>query len=182
MPGLDGILPAVHGDIARALRADRLPEPIFTPATKADTGHDQNITRAQAADLVGADLLAEVERITLALYTRAAAACQAAGIILADTKFEFGIDPQRGVLTLGDEAVTPDSSRLWPADSWRPGANPPSFDKQYVRDWLDQSGWDHTPPAPTLPAEVVAGTRARYIDAYERLTGESFADYLRECA
>lgn len=162
--------------------ADRLPAPIFTPATKAETGHDENITRDQAADLVGADALAEAERITLALYTRAAAACSAAGIILADTKFELGRDPETGTLVLGDEAVTPDSSRLWPADAWRPGINPPSFDKQYVRDWLDASGWDHTPPGPELPDDVVAGTRGRYVDAYERITGESFADYLRECA
>jgi phosphoribosylaminoimidazole-succinocarboxamide synthase len=127
-------------------------------------------------------MLAEAERITLALYTRAAAACAAAGIILADTKFELGRDPETGALVLGDEAVTPDSSRLWPADEWRPGISPPSFDKQYVRDWLDASGWDHSPPGPELPDDVVAGTRARYVDAYERITGESFADYLRECA
>jgi phosphoribosylaminoimidazole-succinocarboxamide synthase len=162
-------------------QADRLPEPIFTPATKADTGHDENITREQAADLVGGEVLAEVERITLALYTRAAAACGAAGIILADTKFELGRDPGTGELVLGDEAVTPDSSRLWPAAEWRRGISPPSFDKQYVRDWLDASGWNHSPPGPELPDDVVAGTRARYVDAYERITGESFADYLREC-
>ena len=163
-------------------QADRLPEPIFTPATKASAGHDENITREDAADLVGADVLAEAERITLALYTRAAAACRAAGVILADTKFELGRDPETGRLVLGDEAVTPDSSRFWPADDWRPGTNPPSFDKQYVRDWLDASGWDHTPPGPELPDEVVAGTRGRYVDAYERITGESFDDYLREGA
>jgi phosphoribosylaminoimidazole-succinocarboxamide synthase len=162
-------------------QADRLAEPIFTPATKADSGHDENITREEAADLVGGEVLAEVERITLALYTRAAAACAAAGIILADTKFELGRDPATGELVLGDEAVTPDSSRLWPAGEWRRGINPPSFDKQYVRDWLDASGWDHSPPGPELPDDVVAGTRARYVDAYERITGESFADYLREC-
>ncbi|MEQ8833639.1 MAG: phosphoribosylaminoimidazolesuccinocarboxamide synthase [Miltoncostaeaceae bacterium] len=161
-------------------QAARLPEPIFTPATKAQSGHDENITREQAADLVGAAVLAEAERITLALYTRAAAACQAAGIILADTKFELGHDPATGEITLGDEAVTPDSSRLWPADGWRTGASPPSFDKQYVRDWLDASGWDHAPPGPDLPHDVVEGTRDRYVDAYERITGGSFADYLRE--
>jgi phosphoribosylaminoimidazole-succinocarboxamide synthase len=163
-------------------QADRLPSPIFTPATKADTGHDENITREHAADLVGARTLAEAERITLALYTRASAACAAAGIILADTKFELGRDPETGALVLGDEAITPDSSRLWPADAWQQGINPPSFDKQYVRDWLDASGWDHSPPGPELPEDVVAGTRGRYVDAYERITGESFADYLRECA
>lgn len=163
-------------------QAQALPQPIFTPATKASTGHDENITRDQAADLVGAETLAEAERITLALYTRAAAACRAAGLILADTKFELGRDPQTGRLVLGDEAVTPDSSRLWPGDAWRPGASPPSFDKQYVRDWLDASGWDHTPPGPDLPGEVVAGTRGRYVDAYERITGRSFDDYLREGA
>lgn len=169
--------------LAPGLRqADRLPEPIFTPATKASSGHDENITREQAADLVGADTLAEAERITLALYTRAAAACRAAGIILADTKFELGRDPDTGRLVLGDEVVTPDSSRLWPADRWEPGINPPSFDKQYVRDWLDTCGWDHTPPGPALPDTVVAGTRGRYVDAYERITGESFDDYLRENA
>ncbi len=163
-------------------QADRLPEPIFTPATKATSGHDENITREQAADLIGAETLAEAERITLALYTRAAAACRAAGLILADTKFELGRDPDTGRLVLGDEAVTPDSSRLWPGDAWEPGTNQPSFDKQYVRDWLDASGWDHTPPGPQLPDEVVAGTRGRYVDAYERITGESFEDYLREGA
>ncbi len=169
--------------IAPGLRqADRLPEPIFTPATKASTGHDENITREQAAALVGADVLAEAERITLALYTRTAAACRAAGLILADTKFELGRDPDTGRLVLGDEVVTPDSSRLWPADGWKPGTSPPSFDKQYVRDWLDTCGWDHTPPGPALPDTVVAGTRGRYVDAYERITGESFDDYLRENA
>lgn len=169
--------------IAPGLRqADRLPEPIFTPATKASTGHDENITREQAAALVGADVLAEAERITLALYTRTAAACRAAGLILADTKFELGRDPDTGRLVLGDEVVTPDSSRLWPADGWKPGTSPPSFDKQYVRDWLDTCGWDHTPPGPALPDTVVAGTRGRYVDAFERITGESFDDYLRENA
>lgn len=171
-----------HAIPAGLRQADRLPEPIFTPATKASTGHDENITRDQAADLVGEETLAEAERITLALYIRAAAACRAAGLILADTKFELGRDPETGRLVLGDEAVTPDSSRLWPGDEWRPGVSPPSFDKQYVRDWLDASGWDHTPPGPELPAEVVTGTRGRYVDAYERITGESFEDYLREGA
>lgn len=168
-----------HALPAGLRQADRLPAPIFTPATKASAGHDENITREQAADLVGGDVLATAERVTLALYARAAAACAAAGIILADTKFELGRDPATGALVLGDEAVTPDSSRLWPASEWSPGASPPSFDKQYVRDWLDASGWDRTPPAPELPDDVVAGTRGRYVDAYERITGETFADYLR---
>ncbi len=150
-------------------QADRLPEPIFTPATKATEGHDVNITREQAAGMVGAGTLAEAERITLALYARAAGRCAAAGIILADTKFELGFDAG-GVLTLGDEAVTPDSSRLWPADRWEPGASPPSFDKQYLRDWLDAIGWDHSSPPPELPPEVVEGTRSRYIEALERIT------------
>ncbi len=150
-------------------QADRLPEPIFTPATKATEGHDENISRAQAAELVGEELLAEAERITLALYRRAAERCAAAGIILADTKFELGVDAE-GRLVLGDEALTPDSSRFWPADRWEPGASPPSFDKQYLRDWLDRIGWDHASPPPELPAEVVEGTRARYIEAHQRIT------------
>jgi phosphoribosylaminoimidazole-succinocarboxamide synthase len=150
-------------------QADRLPEPIFTPATKATEGHDENISRREAAELVGEDLLAEAERITLALYRRAAERCAAAGIILADTKFELGVDAG-GRLVLGDEALTPDSSRFWPADRWEPGASPPSFDKQYLRDWLDRIGWDHASPPPELPAEVVEGTRARYIEAHQRIT------------
>lgn len=162
-------------------QADPLPRPIFTPATKAPEGHDQNITREEAADLVGGGTLAELERITLALYERAAAECRAAGIILADTKFELGRD-RAGRLVLGDEAVTPDSSRFWPADAWAPGQSPPSFDKQYVRDWLDASGWDRTPPAPALPDDVVAGTRRRYVEAYERITGRPFDRYLEESA
>ncbi|HVH00670.1 MAG TPA: phosphoribosylaminoimidazolesuccinocarboxamide synthase, partial [Miltoncostaeaceae bacterium] len=148
--------------------ADRLPEPIFTPATKATEGHDENITREQAAGLVGAEMLARLERVTLALYSRAAADCARAGLILADTKFELGLDAG-GTLVLGDEAVTPDSSRLWPADRWQPGQSPPSFDKQYLRDWLDSIGWDHASPPPELPAEVVEGTRARYVEAHDRI-------------
>ena len=158
---------------------DRLPEPIFTPATKAEEGHDENITLAEAAEVVGAETLAELERITLAVYARAAEDCRAAGIILADTKLELGRDGE-GRLVLGDEVVTPDSSRFWPAGGWEPGASPPSYDKQYVRDWLDRQGFDRTPPGPELPAEVVAGTRGRYVEAYERITGRSFDDYLRE--
>ena len=150
-------------------QADPLPEPIFTPATKATEGHDENITREQAAEMVGAELLDEAERITLALYRRAAERCRAAGIILADTKFELGLDAD-DTLVLGDEALTPDSSRFWPADRWEPGTSPPSFDKQFLRDWLDGIGWDHASPPPELPAEVVEGTRARYIEAHQRIT------------
>ncbi|MGI9539648.1 MAG: phosphoribosylaminoimidazolesuccinocarboxamide synthase [Miltoncostaeaceae bacterium] len=160
-------------------QADRLPEPIFTPATKATDGHDENIDAAAAADLVGREMLERLEEVTLALYRRAADICRRAGIILADTKFEFGIDADER-LVLADEALTSDSSRFWPADAWAPGASPPSFDKQYVRDWLDEIGWDHQPPAPKLPPEVVRGTRDRYAEAFERISGRSFDDYLRE--
>lgn len=158
---------------------DRLPHPIFTPATKATSGHDQNITRDDAAARFGVGLVTDLEALTLALYQRAHARCAQAGIILADTKFEFGRDV-RDQLVLADEVLTPDSSRLWPADKWQPGVNPASFDKQYVRDWLDASGWDHTPPGPALPREVTQGTRDRYIQAYERITGKRFRDYLEE--
>jgi phosphoribosylaminoimidazole-succinocarboxamide synthase len=158
---------------------DRLPEPIFTPATKATSGHDENITREDAAAQFGTELVAELEALTLAIYTRAHATSAEAGIILADTKFEFGRDPN-GTIVLGDEVLTPDSSRFWPHDTWTPGTNPASYDKQYVRDWLDASGWDHTPPGPELPEEVVTGTRERYIQAYERITGHTFDDYLEE--
>ena len=163
-------------------QADRLPEPIFTPAGKAAVGeHDENITMADVVNAVGPDLAAEAERVSLAVYNRAAADCREAGIILADTKFEMGTDPA-GALTLGDEVCTPDSSRFWPADTYAPGTSPPSFDKQYLRDWLDQSGWDHTPPAPGLPADVVAGTKERYVEAYERITGRPFTEWLKEAA
>lgn len=163
-------------------QADRLPEPIFTPAGKAAVGeHDENITMADVVTAVGPDLATEVERVSLAIYERAAADCREAGIILADTKFEMGTDPT-GALTLGDEVCTPDSSRFWPADTYAPGTSPLSFDKQYLRDWLDQSGWDHTPPAPELPADVVAGTQERYVEAYERITGRPFTEWLKEAA
>jgi len=161
-------------------QAERLPEPIFTPATKAKEGHDENITRDQAADLVGGEVLAQAEAISVALYRHAAARCAAAGIILADTKFELGRDAA-GRLVLGDEAVTPDSSRFWPADRHALDTSPPSFDKQYLRDWLDGSGWDHTPPAPELPAEVVTGTRNRYLEAYRRITGNDLDVWIQEC-
>jgi phosphoribosylaminoimidazole-succinocarboxamide synthase len=156
-----------------------LPEPIFTPATKATTGHDENIDRDQAAELVGADTLAEVERVSIALYRHAAEHAQRCGIIIADTKFEFGTD-EKGKLVLGDEALTPDSSRFWPADEYAAGGSPPSFDKQFVRDYCETLGWDKTPPGPELPSGVVAGTRARYAEAFERLTGIRFDDYLAE--
>lgn len=163
-------------------QADRLPEPIFTPAGKAAVGeHDENITMADVVNAVGPDLAAEAERVSLAVYNRAGADCREAGIILADTKFEMGTD-RDGALTLGDEVCTPDSSRFWPADNYAPGTSPQSFDKQYLRDWLDQSGWDHTPPAPELPADVVAGTQERYVEAYERITGRPFTEWLKEAA
>jgi phosphoribosylaminoimidazole-succinocarboxamide synthase len=164
---------------AGMLESERLPEPIFTPATKAQTGHDENISRERAAQLVGADLLAEVERVSIALYAFGAEHASNRGIILADTKFEFGQDAG-GRLVLADEAMTPDSSRFWPADEYEPGGPQPSFDKQYVRDYAEGLGWDKTDPGPELPAEVVAGTRARYVEAFERVTGIPFGTYLAE--
>jgi phosphoribosylaminoimidazole-succinocarboxamide synthase len=161
------------------VESQRLPQPIFTPATKAHTGHDENITREQAADLVGADLFAEAERISLALYRYGADWAATRGIILADTKFELGLDPE-GTLVLGDEALTPDSSRFWPADGYEAGRGQPSFDKQFVRDYCESLGWDKTAPGPELPDEVAAGTRARYVEAFERLTGIAFDDYLAD--
>ncbi len=156
-----------------------LPEPIFTPATKATTGHDENIDRDTAADLVGAALFEQVEQASIAVYRFAAAHARERGIIIADTKLEFGIDDE-GRLVLGDEALTPDSSRFWPADGYRPGGAQPSFDKQYARDYCESLGWDKTEPGPELPAEVVAGTRARYVEAFERLTEIRFDDYLAD--
>ncbi len=161
--------------------SDRLPEPIFTPATKAQTGHDENISKAQAAALVGADLLAEVERVSIALYSFGADHAASRGIILADTKFELGQD-ELGRLVLADEVMTPDSSRFWPADEYEPGRSQPSFDKQFVRDYAEGLGWDKTPPGPELPDDVIAGTRARYIEAFERITGIPFDDYLADPA
>lgn len=160
--------------------ADRLDQPIFTPATKATTGHDENLDEAGARELVGDETYEELRRRSIDIYLAAAHHASERGVILADTKFEFGI--VNGELILIDEVLTPDSSRYWPADQWTPGREVPSFDKQYVRDWLDQSGWDQDPPAPHLPPAVVAGTRARYIEAYERITGASFDDYLRSLA
>jgi phosphoribosylaminoimidazole-succinocarboxamide synthase len=159
--------------------SDRLPEPIFTPATKAQTGHDQNITRGQAAALVGAARLDEVEAISLALYRFGADHAAKHGILLADTKFEVGVD-RNGRLVLADEALTPDSSRVWPAAEYAPGGPQPSFDKQFVRDYCESLGWDKTAPGPELPEDVVAGTRARYVEAFERLTGVAFDDYLAD--
>ena len=157
----------------------RLPAPIVTPATKAASGHDENIDGGAAAELVGAERWAEVEAVALALYGFAAAHAEARGIILADTKFELGLD-QEGTLVLGDEALTPDSSRLWPAAGYAPGRPQPSYDKQYVRDYCESLGWDKTPPGPEVPADVVAGTRARYVEAFELLTGLGFDSYLAD--
>jgi phosphoribosylaminoimidazole-succinocarboxamide synthase len=156
-----------------------LPEPLFTPATKAVTGHDENIDRDTAADLVGAALFEQVEQTSIGLYRFAAAHARERGIIIADTKFEFGLDEERR-LVLGDEALTPDSSRFWPADEYRPGGAQPSFDKQFARDYCETLGWDKTEPGPELPEAVVAGTRARYVEAFERLTGVDFDDYLAD--
>ena len=159
--------------------SDRLPEPIFTPATKAVEGHDENIDFERAAELVGDRALTErVRDVSLAVYQHAAEHARERGIILADTKFEFGLDAD-GVLTLGDEVCTPDSSRFWPADQYEPGRPQPSFDKQFVRDWASSTGWDRNPPAPAIPADVVARTREKYIEAYERITGESFGAWLQ---
>jgi phosphoribosylaminoimidazole-succinocarboxamide synthase len=157
--------------------SDQLPQPIFTPATKATTGHDENITREQASKLVGAARFDEAERLSIALYKFAADYARARGIIIADTKFEFGVDKD-GRLVLGDEALTPDSSRFWPADEYAPGGPQPSFDKQFVRDFCEKTGWKKTYPGPELPQEVVTGTRARYIEAFEKLTGIAFTRYL----
>jgi phosphoribosylaminoimidazole-succinocarboxamide synthase len=150
--------------------SDRLPEPIFTPATKADTGHDENISEAAAAKVVGADLLARLKTLTMALYAHGVAHAESKGIILADTKFEFGLT-DAGELLLIDEMMTPDSSRYWPKDSYAPGGPQQSFDKQYVRDYLESIKWNKQPPVPSLPADVVEGTRRKYLDAYRRLTG-----------
>jgi phosphoribosylaminoimidazole-succinocarboxamide synthase len=157
--------------------SERLPQPIFTPATKAHEGHDENITRDEAAELVGHERLAEVERTALSLYAFAAAHAAARGIVLADTKLEFGLDTDDRVV-LADEAFTPDSSRFWPADEYAAGGAQPSYDKQYVRDFCERLGWDKSPPGPELSDEVVAGTRARYVEAFERLTGIRFTAYL----
>ena len=157
------------------LESDRLPEPIFTPATKADLGeHDENIDFARAAEIVGdRALMEELRRISIDLYTHAAEHAAERGIILADTKFELGRHPGAEIV-LADEVLTPDSSRFWPADAYEPGRTQPSFDKQFVRDWADASGWDHQPPAPELPADVIEQTRGKYVEAYERITERRF--------
>jgi phosphoribosylaminoimidazole-succinocarboxamide synthase len=158
--------------------SEKLPEPLFTPSTKAATGHDENITRAQAGEIVTLPMLELLERVSIELYSFAAEYAAERGIIIADTKFEFGVDPEGENLYLGDEALTPDSSRFWPANLFEPGQPQPSFDKQFVRDYCESLGWDKTDPGPELPDDVVAGTRARYVEAFERLTEQSFERYL----
>jgi phosphoribosylaminoimidazole-succinocarboxamide synthase len=156
------------------VEGSRLPSPVFTPSTKADVGeHDEAIDFSAVVDAVGAERAAQLRELTLALYSRAAEIASGAELILADTKFEFGLAGDS--LVLGDEVLTPDSSRFWPAETWLPGSVQPSYDKQYVRDWLTSSGWDRMSPPPELPTDVVAATRERYVTAYERLTGETFA-------
>jgi phosphoribosylaminoimidazole-succinocarboxamide synthase len=157
--------------------SERLPEPIFTPATKATEGHDENIDEARAASLCGEDVYRRAKDAALELYRFGAEHAEGRGIVLADTKFEFGLDADGG-LVLGDEALTPDSSRFWPADEYEPGRPQPSFDKQFVRDWCEAEGWDKTPPGPVLPDDIVAGTRARYMEAFERLTGIPLERYV----
>jgi len=159
--------------------SEKLPEPIFTPSTKALEGHDQNIDRDQAVELVGAERYDEVERVSLELYRFASEHAAERGILIADTKYEFGIDLEGG-LVLADELFTPDSSRFWPADEYEPGKSQPSFDKQFARDYCESVGWDKTEPGPELPEDIVAGTRARYVEAFERLTGIPFDDYVAD--
>jgi phosphoribosylaminoimidazole-succinocarboxamide synthase len=162
--------------------SERLPEPIFTPSTKADVGHDEAIDFDGAVELVGdRQLMERVRDASIELYSFAAEHARSCGVILADTKFEFGLQQREDeppLLVLGDEVLTPDSSRYWPADGYEVGRGQPSFDKQYVRDWASASGWDKKPPAPAIPDDVVAGTRARYVEAYERIVGEPFANWL----
>jgi phosphoribosylaminoimidazole-succinocarboxamide synthase len=162
--------------------SEQLPEPIFTPSTKAEEGHDEAIDIEQAAELAGSRELAERLRdVSIAVYEAVAEHARARGVILADTKFELGFDAD-GVLTLGDEVCTPDSSRFWPADRYEVGRGQPSFDKQYVRDWAAGTGWDKSPPAPAIPDDVVAATRERYVTAYEKLAGEPFSAWLERVA
>jgi phosphoribosylaminoimidazole-succinocarboxamide synthase len=168
----------VHGTrVAPGLReADALPRPVFTPSTKAASGtHDENITFDEAVTLIGGERAEEARAISLAAFGRAAAHAEARGIVVADTKFELGV--LGGRLVLADEVLTPDSSRFWPVGGYEPGSTPPGYDKQPVRDWLEATGWDKTPPPPALPAEVVAATRARYVEIYERLSGRSFTEW-----
>jgi phosphoribosylaminoimidazole-succinocarboxamide synthase len=153
--------------------AQQLPQPLFTPSSKAAVGeHDENISVAQVEELIGKDLTVQVEKAAIALYTRAAEYARTKGIIIADTKFEFGID-EHGILHVMDEVLTPDSSRFWPADQYQVGSNPPSYDKQYVRDWLESCGWDKTPPGPKLPADVAQRTSDKYMEAFAKLTGRT---------
>jgi len=156
--------------------SDKLPVPIFTPTTKADAGHDEPLTAEQARELIGDERFFELERISIELYNTAAEYAAGKGIIIADTKFELGLD-EEGNVVLGDEAFTPDSSRFWPAEDYKPGGPQPSFDKQFVRDYAESLGWDKAPPGPELPDEVVAGTRARYLEAFEQITGIPFDEY-----
>jgi phosphoribosylaminoimidazole-succinocarboxamide synthase len=158
--------------------SDRLPEPILTPATKAVTGHDENITEKEASEVAGEAIYETARSYALEIYTKAADIARERGVIIADTKFEFGI--LDGEVILIDEVLTPDSSRFWPVSEYKPGGSQPSFDKQYVRDWLDQAGWDHSPPPPDLPKEVVGATRDRYVEAYERVSGRPFDSWLKE--
>jgi phosphoribosylaminoimidazole-succinocarboxamide synthase len=158
--------------------SDRLPEPIFTPATKAESGHDINIDLDAAGAMIGPARVAELEQLSIDIYRQAADYAAGRGIIIADTKLEFGLDPS-GQVVLGDEVLTPDSSRFWPLEGYEPGRTQPAFDKQYLRDWLETLDWNKTPPGPELPAEIAAGTRSRYVEAYELLTGEPFAAYLQ---
>jgi phosphoribosylaminoimidazole-succinocarboxamide synthase len=162
--------------------SQKLPTPIFTPSTKADVGHDEAIDIDQAAELLGdREMAGRLRDVSIALYAFAAEQAAERGVILADTKFEFGLNAA-GELVLGDEALTPDSSRYWPVAGYEPGHGQPSFDKQFVRDWASSTGWDKTPPAPEIPADVVAGTRAKYVEAYEIVTGESFDAWLSRTA
>ena len=162
--------------------SERLPTPIFTPSTKAEEGHDETVSFDEAAEIIGdAELMQRLRDVSVALYSFAADHARERGVILADTKFELGLDDD-GELVLGDEVLTPDSSRFWPAEGYAPGKGQPSFDKQYVRDWASGTGWDKTPPAPEVPEDVVEGTRARYVEAYEKITGERFDAWLQRTA
>jgi phosphoribosylaminoimidazole-succinocarboxamide synthase len=167
----------MHGQTLPAglQESEQLPEPVFTPSTKADTGHDENISYEAAVALVGEDVAAKARAVSLELYSRGAELARERGIIIADTKFELGFVD--GELVVCDEVLTPDSSRFWPEDQWKPGTTPPSFDKQPLRDYLETLDWDKTPPPPSLPDEVVAATRDRYIEGYERITGKTFAQW-----
>jgi phosphoribosylaminoimidazole-succinocarboxamide synthase len=163
--------------------SERLPQPIFTPSTKAEVGHDEAIDFEQAAELVGdRELMTRLRDVSIGLYSFANEHARSRGVILADTKFEFGLDPQTRELVLGDEVLTPDSSRFWPADDYEPGRGQQSFDKQFVRDWASGTGWDKSPPAPEIPEDVVQGTRAKYVEAYEKITGEPFDAWLSRTA